>query len=378
MKLNHILTISLALTLAACTPGPGGKEQTGGTGAGGTGAGGPETLTLASYRPESVYHIQKTRVEKSAYPVIDMHSHDYADSEAEIDAWVETMDRVGIERSVILTEETGEAFDSLVVKYSAHPDRFELWCGIDYTGYDTDPDWNEHAVRELERCYEMGARGVGELGDKGRGLFYSKPTRAYGMHMDDPALRPVWDKCAELDLPVNVHVAEPIWMYLPMDSTNDGLMNAWEWKVDMTREGILDHSELIGTLERAVRDNPRTTFIACHFANCSYDLDIIGDLLDKYPNLRADISARYAETAAIPRRARAFYEKYQDRLVYGTDMGMKEGMYQVTFRILETEDEHFYEQDQFGYHWALSGFGLPGEILEKLYNGNARKILNGN
>ena len=69
-----------------------------------------------------------------------------------------------------------------------------------------------------------------------------------------------------------------------------------------------------------------------------------------------------------------FYDKYQDRLLYGTDMGMEKHFYQVTFRILETLDEHFYETKLFCYHWALSGFGLSDKILKKLYLTNAQKI----
>ena len=85
----------------------------------------------------------------------------------------------------------------------------------------------------------------------------------------------------------------------------------------------------------------------------------------------ADIAARYAETAPVPRYVNAFYTKYQDRLLYGTDMGMDEEMYKITFRILETSDEHFYETEQFGYHWPLYGFGLSNQILEKIYRNNA-------
>ena len=62
------------------------------------------------------------------------------------------------------------------------------------------------------------------------------------------------------------------------------------------------------------------------------------------------------------------------RLLYGTDMGMEKHMYQVTFRVLETLDEHFYESELFGYHWAMSGFGLNDTILEKIYMDNAKKI----
>ena len=135
------------------------------------------------------------------------------------------------------------------------------------------------------------------------------------------------------------------------------------------------HDQLIVTLENAVRENPKTTFIACHMANSTYDFSIIGKLLDTYPNLYADIAARYAEMAPVPRYTRAFFEKHQDKLLYGTDMGFEVDMYKTTLRILESEDEHFYEKDLFGYHWALYGLGLSDAVLQKLYNGNAKKIL---
>ena len=93
------------------------------------------------------------------------------------------------------------------------------------------------------------------------------------------------------------------------------------------------------------------------------------------PNLYADIGARFAETASIPRTAARFFQKYQDRLVYGTDMSRNRQMYLTTFRILETEDEHFYDWNLFTYHWPLNGFGLNDKVLKKVYAGNARKIL---
>jgi hypothetical protein len=152
-------------------------------------------------------------------------------------------------------------------------------------------------------------------------------------------------------------------------------MNAATWKVDMTKKGILTHDELLGTLERAVKNNPKTIFIACHLANCCSGLSVLARLLDTYPNLYADIAARYAEIAPVPRYAKAFMEKYAGRLVYGTDMGTAKKMYRITFHILETADEHFYEQDYFSYHWPLYGLDLSAATLKKIYNGNAKKIL---
>ncbi|QMU28097.1 amidohydrolase family protein [Adhaeribacter radiodurans] len=334
----------------------------------------PDKLLLKDYRPKSIYKIPITAVPKAKFPVIDLHSHPYPKSDAELADWVKTMDEVGIDKTVILSYSTGAKFDSIQKQYSKYGKRFEVWCGFDFTGKDK-PGWIKKAVKELERCYKAGARGVGELGDKGLGEFYSLPTAGYGLHIDDARMKPLLQKCAELKMPISIHVAEPYWMYEPMDSTNDGLMNAYQWKIDKTKPGLLGHAALIKTLENAVRDNPKTTFIACHFANSEYDLSILGNLFDKYPNLYADIAARYGETSPIPRYMNSFFKKYQDRLVYGTDMGTSAKMYSTTFRILETLDEHFYEFDQFGYHWYLNGFGLDDETLRKVYRDNALKIL---
>ncbi|MBS1596976.1 MAG: amidohydrolase family protein [Bacteroidetes bacterium] len=333
-----------------------------------------DDITLKDFRPISIYKTPVSKVDKAKYPVIDFHSHDDQKTDAEIDQWVKTMDETGIAKSIILTYTTGKSFDSIVDNYSRYKNRFEIWCGFDYTGYEQ-PGWPQRAVAELERCYKKGARGVGELGDKGLGELYSLPTPGYGMHIDDPRMKPLIKRCGELKMPISIHVAEDAWMYLPSDSTNDGLLNAATWKVDMNKDGILNHDQLVTTLENAVRDNPRTTFIACHLANCCSDLSMLAKLFDRYPNLYADIAARYGEIAPVPRYTKSFMEKYAGRLVYGTDMGPSKQMYRITFRILESSDEHFYEREQFYYHWPLYGLGLSDNMLKQLYSDNAKKIL---
>lgn len=333
-----------------------------------------DTLLVKDYKPNSIYNIPTTEINKSKFPIIDMHSHAYPESEEEISVWVETMANVGIEKTIILSMATGAEFDSVYALYSKYGDSFDIWCGFDYSGSESD-GWEENAVAELERCFNIGAKGVGELGDKGWGLFYSHPKPSDGIHIDDPRMDPLLEKCAELGMPINIHIAEPIWMYEKMDHTNDGLPNAYEWRLD-NKPDILNHEEMILTLENALKRHPNTTIIACHFANCSYDLSILERLFDNYPKFYADISARYAETAPIPRYMRTFYTKYQDRLLYGTDMGYDKDMYKITFHILESMDEHFYETDQFGYHWSMNGFGLNDTILRKIYRENALKIIN--
>jgi len=223
----------------------------------------------------------------------------------------------------------------------------------------------------LERCHKAGALGVGELGDKGRGL--GATANALGIHIDDPHMDPILEKCADLHMPVNIHVGEDKWMYEPMDASNDGLMNAWTWRITNT-PGVLQHDEVVDTLERAVKKHPRTIFIACHLANCCTDLDHLGAMLDKYPNLYADIGARFAELSPIPRAASQFFHRYQDRILYGTDMNPVAEMYRVTFRLLETADEHFYPAYFRHYHWPLHAWALPNEVLKKIYRDNAVKL----
>ncbi len=337
-----------------------------------TKAASPETILLKDYRPKSIYKIPVTEIAKAKFPVIDMHSHPYAKTAAEIDEWVRNMDEVGIEKTIILTMSTGAAFDEIQRKYAKHPERFEMWCGFDLAGYDK-PGFGPAAVKELERCKQAGARGVGEIHDKGQGLRSGK-SNAPGMHPDDARMDAVWDKCGELGMPISLHVADPIWMYQKMDRHNDGLMNAYEWRLD-NQPNIVGLSGMVDILERTAARHRNTTFVACHFANLDYDLARLGEVLDRNPNLYADISARYAETGPIPRFAATFYEKHADRLVYGTDMGVDKAMYRVTFRILESLDEHFYEVDQFSYHWSLNGFGLNDAILKQVYHDNAAKLL---
>ena len=333
----------------------------------------PDQLLLKDYRPVSIYKTASANIQKPSFPPIDMHSHTYATSQEELNTWIENIDNFGIEKTILLTYSFGSQFDSLAAIYQKYNGKFELWCGIDFRNCDA-PGWAEKAAKEIERCHKLGAKGIGEIHDKGKGL-QSGEIKTNGLRVDDVRMKIIYATCAKLNMPLSIHMAEPKWMYEPMDSTNDGLINAYTWKVDLTQTGMYTFEQLIGSFENAVKNNPNTTFIACHFLNCEYDLNILGKLFDKYPNLYADIAARYSEIAPVPRYSKAFIEKYNSRLVFGTDMGLDESMYKICWRILESADEHFYEIDQFGYHWALNGLDLSQETLKKLYHDNAAKIL---
>ena len=332
-----------------------------------------DTLLLKNYEPHSIFKIQISNVKVAKYPVIDTHSHDYAKTDDEIREWIKNMDECGIEKTYLLScNWIGLPFEKFVEKYSPYKDKFAFCCSFDYTDFDK-PDWEKRAIESLVRCHELGAIGIGEMGDKGFGDLYGYPTEGRNIHLDNPKLKPLLEKCGELKMPIIIHIAEPIWMYQPIDRYNDGLINAAKWKVDTTQIGCLGYEQLMKSFENAVAANPKTIFIACHFLNMNQDLVRLGKLLDKYPNLYIDIAGRMAESSCTPRATRAFLIKYADRVLFGTDNGTTKEMYRNIFRILQTSDEHFYIPD-YNYHWYYNGFNLPDKVLKKIYYKNAKKI----
>ena len=325
-----------------------------------------DTLLLKNYRPESIFNVPHTEVLKARYPAIDMHMHAprrAPDLEIAAKEILANMDACGVDKTILFCG-TGEAFDRNAEVFGKYPDRFELWCGLDVSG-DNVP---ESTIAELERCVKLGARGVGEISDKGRGIRGSDPP----MHMDDPRMDPILERMAELDLPINHHSGDPKWMYEEMDEHNDLMFEALYFRLD-DKEDILDQEGLLEGLERAIQKHPDVRFVLCHFMNRTYDLNQLGEILDRYPNVWADVSQREAYVASIPRFGKEFIEKYADRIVWGTDQGYSLEMYRNTFHIWETMDEHFYAWEVSNTPWTLYGVGLNDETLKKFYRDNAQK-----
>jgi hypothetical protein len=355
----------------------------------------PDKLLLKDYRPQSIYRVQKSDIKRAKFPVFDVHCHGARPLE-QLDQMVRLMDAVNVEKTVIFTgASTPERFAEMAKPYAKYANRFDMWCGFDMTGVDQ-PGFGPAAVKALEGCHAAGALGIGELSDKGFG-FRGRPAGAPGAargaagaggpgrggtgrgtapskpgpHLDDPLMDSLFERCAQLGMPINIHVSDPIWAYQPMDRTNDGLMNGFLWKIDDKQPGILGHDGLVESLGKAAERHPKTIFIACHLANLDYDLTRLGQMLDRHPNLYADISARFAELGPIPRAVNQFFRKYSNRLLYGTDNTYGQDMFTDTFRLLESNDEHFYGSFFRQYHWALYGAGLPDDVLKKLYRDNA-------
>jgi predicted TIM-barrel fold metal-dependent hydrolase len=103
----------------------------------------------------------------------------------------------------------------------------------------------------------------------------------------------------------------------------------------------------------------------------------ISTLLDVHANLQIDISARTPELGRQPYSARAFFLKYADRIVFGTDLLPEISMYRLYYRFLETADEYFEYPSHASRQgrWNICGLFLPEDVLKKVYHDNAEKLL---
>ena len=335
------------------------------------GPGPMDTILVKDYAPVSSVVTKETIVTKARYPVIDCHVHVEAKTSEEIAEWVRTMDEVGIDKSIVLTEETGTAFDALIdLLPKAYPDRFLLYCGMDTTDIDN-PDYSMRVVAELVRCYNKGACGVGEIIDKGFGITPEiELPRNKRLHPDDPRLDAFWEKCAELKMPVSLHVADHPSCWTPLDVYQERTPDYQHF--NMYGKDVPSYDEMIAIRDRTVDKHPSTVFIACHLGNQGNDLEKLSLSLDKYPNLFLDTSARDYEIGRTPRASARFITKYRKRIVFGTDQSRDKKMYQIHWRLFETADD--YIAGRVG--WRYYGLELSEPVLKDVYRGNANKIFN--
>ena len=332
-----------------------------------------DSLLLRDYAPASSLVAPETFVEKARFAVIDVHTHsgmNKVKTPEDVEAWVRTMDEVGIERSVVFTGAVGEEFDRQAEMFlKAAPGRFQVWCDLLVTDIGA-PDYPQRAVRELVHCYEKGARGVGELIDKGWGLQGGQPPRRERLHFDDPRLDAFWEKCAELKLPVNMHIADHPSCWQPLGPNQERTPDFQHF--NMYERDVPSYEELLAMRDRLIEKHPRTIFIACHLSNQGNDLGALAAALDRFPNLFLDVGARDYELGRQPRNALRFLAGYQDRVMFGTDMGRDKKMYQEWWRLLETADEYLPGR----VWWPYYGLDLPDPLLKSLYRDNALRILN--
>jgi len=362
----------------------------------------PKPLSLADYEPKSMLQVRETHVERARFPVIDIHTHISFSAKSENgvelspkcsyqgtpEELLAVMDRKNIRSMVNLTGGYGAGLVETVKKYDlAYLDRFYTFTVPSYSEL-LKPDYAKLQAQAIEEAHRNGARGLKIL--KTLGLYLRENiTSGKLVKIDDPRFDPMWDTCGQLNMPVAIHVSDPIAFFTPTDCFNERyeeLNNHPDWS--FYGRDFPSNAELLEARNRVFARHPKTRFIVLHVGNFSENLANVSENLNRFPNMNVDIAARIGELGRQPRTARAFFEKYQDRILFGTDATphgdeypqqvFNDQLYEIYYRFLETDDEYFdYAPAKIPPQgrWRIYGINLPESILRKVYSGNAAREL---
>jgi predicted TIM-barrel fold metal-dependent hydrolase len=345
-------------------------------------------LDLAEFRPKSMLHVPETKVPKSRYPVIDIHTHlsiraksvngvgigEKMDFLATPDTLLPVMDRKNIRLIVNLTGASGKGLEETIQRFDkTHPDRFITFTEPTWD-HTNQPNYPQFQADEIEKAHRAGARGLKIL--KTLGL-YLRENVSEGrlVKIDDPRFDPMWEACGALNMPT--------------DGTNERfeeLNNHPDWSFH--GKDFPSNMELLEARNRMIAKHPKTQFIVLHVGNDAENLPYVSECMDRFPNMSVEMAARVGELGRQPRMSRKFFDKYQDRILFGTDAVPNgtdtpqqiygDELYEIYYRFLETEDEYFdYAPAPVPPQgrWRIYGIGLPDGILKKVYNENAARLL---
>jgi predicted TIM-barrel fold metal-dependent hydrolase len=362
----------------------------------------PKPLDLTQYEPKSMLQVHESHVEKSKYPLIDFHTHISVSVKSEhgvelvperqylgtADELLAVMERKNIRAMVNLTGGYDKGLAEAVSKYDrAHPGRFYTFTEPSYSRF-KEADYPKLQAQAIEQAHRDGARGLKIL--KTLGLYLREGiTSGALVKIDDPRFDPMWDACGQLNMPVAIHVSDPIAFFTPTDRFNERyeeLNNHPDWSFH--GGDFPSNDELLAARNRVMAKHPKTQFVVLHVGNFAENLQNVSENLDRFPNMFVDIAARVGELGRQPVTSRKFFDKYQDRILFATDATphgdefpqqvFNDKLYEIYFRFLETEDEYFdYAPAKIPPQgrWRIYGINLPDVILRKVYYENSARLL---
>jgi len=276
------------------------------------------------------------------------------------------------------------------------------------------PGWAEREAAALETAVlQFGFAGLKI--SKGLGLGHTDENDRL-VAVDDRRLDPLWAKAGALGVPVCIHVADPRAFWWPLTERNErwdelGVHPYWAYgpvpaavlsrfpdeiqQLVLRRPKVPSWPALLQAAERMYRNHPKTIFVAVHFGNAAEDLDYVDGLLDRNPNVWIDTAARVGEFGRHPAaRLRAFFDKWQDRIVFGTDIGVGgdhlmlgsngeiepelkdvEPFYRGHWRFFETSERAIPHPSPIQGRWTIDAIGLSPAVLDKIYRANALNLL---
>ncbi len=280
--------------------------------------------------------------------------------------------------------------------YTSEYPRYYGWItAFDLTERDK-PNWTANVIKKLKSDFDNGAIGVKIWKDIGIGI---KDANGNYIQVDDPMFTPIFEFIAQEGKTLLAHIGEPItaWMS-PKPGTYWAKHPQYS---NYDRPDKPSYSSIVATMDHIIERHPNLRIVGAHLASLEFDVDELAKRFDKYPNFAADIGGRTRYLMWQARgKVRAFFIKYQDRILYGTDKFgglINEHGEDLSSEEIETSRNQILDRYDFfttyyttdkeipwsdyiisdkpveGATYTVKGLALPNEVLDKIYYENAVK-----
>ena len=316
---------------------------------------------------------------------IDAHFHIYTDNNVSIEqAQKDNFKLFAINTYSGGCERVVEAHNWLTTLNQTTPNDFAFSATFCLDGWD-DPAWVENTISWIDQCVADGANSVKVW--KNIGMEYRDKDSMLIM-IDDPQFDPVFSHLEEIGIPLVGHLGEPKNCWLPIDemtTNNDKKYFAGHPQYHMYKlPEFPSYQEQMGARDRMLEKHPNLVFIGCHLASLEWSVDTLAEFLDRFPNTSVDMAARmgqlFYQTREDREKVRNFFIKYQDRVLYGTDIidsgGDKESMQNTMHKTWINDWEYLATDHTMSsklIEGDFQGLKLPKEVVDKVFAQNFKK-----
>jgi predicted TIM-barrel fold metal-dependent hydrolase len=332
---------------------------------------------MEHYLPEDFKKVEK----------IDAHIH--------VNTIDKSLPEQAVEDNFILISINVDAFDYYTIEqqqefclnqHNNYPDRFYYLTSFRVKGFE-ELQWQNSVIRHLKESFEKGAVGVKVWKNIGMG---QKSIEGKDVFIDDPIFDPVFSYLKENGIPLTGHIGEPKSCWLPLDQMImpgdlDYFSKNPEYHMYLHPESP-KYEAHIEALTGMLKKNPDLVYVGAHLGSLEWSIDELAKFLDAFPLMSVDMAVRicYLQYQSVENfdKVYNFIIKYQDRLIYGSDIIFDDSMNQKN----ERKNAHeIWLRDWIYFNTgevltspditqSFRGLRLPKAVIDKIYSKNARRI----
>ena len=323
------------------------------------------------------------------FPKIDTHVH----LETTDDSFVNVLDDNNFKLLSLVTrsesmEDINKDFEFAKNLYQNHPKTIGFATTISMEGFG-EPQWQDNTIAWLQKSFDEGAIAVKVWKDIG--MTFRNADSTFVM-IDDPRFDPIFDFIESQNKTLVNHTAEPKNCWLPLNEmtvSGDSSYFAEHPQYHMfLHPDYPSREELLAARDRMLLKHPNLRYVGCHLGSMEWNVDEQAEWLDRFPNYGLDMAARIVHfQVQDSEKVRNFIIKYQDQLVYGTDISVsdrgnntttKESIQNIVNDVWLNDWEYFStDHIMTQNNKEFKGLNLPVSVLKKIYHDNAMKMFPG-